>query len=208
MKKIVLVSLLTLGTSTLLAGCGLIPPIALGNDPLALDGKPMQVTLAAVSAPNVSTRVAGVGTAQLNATFPDYTSISIPLSPSEVDISLALKSAQISADCLAATGQTVAVTLSNFTLKLSDGTGAALRSFSLSLPEVNFSVNTSNGTISNLAVDALKYTITNVQTVTQIITTTPSPNAVDVSGTVSTNPALPGCTLTFILGPSSGIVKL
>ena len=205
MKKLVLASLLALGTTTLLAGCGLIPPVSLGKDPLGLDGKTMTVSLATASSPNVSTRTAGAGSAQLNATFLDAKEISIPITPSGIDISMALKNAQIS-KCVPV-NQTVAVTISNFTLALSDGAGPTLRSFNLAIPTVSFNVDTTNGTISGLAVDALKFQITAVQTVINILTTKPEPNTVNVSGDVTTNPPLPGCDITFTVGETSGILK-
>jgi hypothetical protein len=172
---------------------------------LGLDGKTMTVSLAAVSTPNVSTRTAGAGTAQLSATFLDAKNISIPLTPSGIDISLILKNAQIS-KCVPV-NQTVAVTLSNFTLALSDGAGATLRPFNLAISSVNFNLDTANGTISGLAIGALTFQITSVQTVINILTTAPEPNTVNVSGNVSTNPPLPGCDVTFTLGETSGNLK-
>lgn len=204
MKKIVLGSLLALGASTLLAGCGLIPPVALTN-PLGLEGKTLAVALDATSAP-VSTRTAGVGSASLTATFPD--SASVPLAPSSIDISLALASATISPSCAAALNQTnIAVSLTNFTVELSDGTGATLRLFSAALPTVNFNVNPTNGTITNLAAGALNFVVSNVPQVTNILTSAPTPNTVKVNTTVTTTPALPGCTITFTFGAGGGNIK-
>lgn len=208
MKKIVLGTLLAFGASTLLAGCGLLPPIALTN-PLGLDGKTLAVTLDATGSTPITTRVAGVGTANLTSTFED--SASVPVAPSKIDLAVELKSLTISAGCNAAVGLTsLKVSLTNFKLDLSDGAGATLRNFGVTLTNADFTVNPSGGTVINLPAVAatFNFVVNNVQVVKDILTTLPTPNTVKVSTSIATNPPLAGCTITFTFGAGSGSITL
>ena len=198
MKKIVLGSLLAFGASTLLAGCGLIPAQTVAN-PLGLeDASLTSTTLTAASA---SVRVAGTGTASATATFADISSL--PLTPAKIDISLALKSATISAGCVAATGD-IQVTLTNFTVSLADGAGNTARSLSAVLPTTSFTVNATTGAITGLSLTSLAFSIPDIGKAVSILTTAPTPNTVNVNTNIATSPALPGCTIAFKFGAGSG----
>jgi hypothetical protein len=211
MKKIVFASLLALGTSTLLAGCGLLPPIDLGPDPIGLKGQKLtSTTLSTTGTGGVSTRVAGVGTASASATFPDIDPSKFTVIPSSIQLNLELAKGEVSAACAAALNQTsIAVKLTNLTLNLNDGVGAA-HSLSVTVPSVTFSISPATGAISNLDLTALAFTITSndINTAKNILTTVPTPNNASVSTGIETTPALPGCTVSVTFGPGSGSAKL
>jgi hypothetical protein len=211
MKKIVFVSLLALGTSTLLAGCGLLPPIDLGPDPIGLKGQKLtSTTLSATGTGGVSTRIVGTGTASASATFADIDPSKFTIVPSSIQLNLELATGSISAACAAALNQTsVAVKLTNLTLNLNDGVGAD-HSLSVTVPVVNFSINTATGAISNLDLTTLAFTIggANINTAKSILTTLPTPNNASVTTGIETTPALPGCTVSVTFGPGSGSAKL
>jgi hypothetical protein len=211
MKKIVFASLLALGTSTLLAGCGLIPPIDLGADPIGLNGQKLTSSvLSATGTGGLSTRVAGTGTASASTTFPDIDPSKFTLKPSSMQMNLELTKGEVSAACAPALNQTsIAIKLSKLTLSLSDGTTAG-HSISVTVPAVNFNLNPTNGTISNLDLTSLIFQIdpsvfTNAFS---IITTLPSPNTASVTTDIETTPALPGCTVSVTFGPGGGSAKL
>jgi hypothetical protein len=211
MKKIVFTSLLALGTSTLLAGCGLLPPIDLGANPIGLQGtKLTSTTLSANGTGGLSTRVAGTGTASASATFADIDPSRFTVTPSSLQLNLELASGSVSDGCLAAANQTsIAVKLTNLTLNLNDGVGAA-HSLSVTVPTVTFNINPTTGTISNLDLTALAFTIASadINTAKNILTTAPTPNNASVTTGVETTPALPGCTVSATFGPGSGSAKL
>jgi hypothetical protein len=211
MKKLVFASILALGTSTLLAGCGLIPPIDLGANPIGLQGQKLTSTpLSTTGTGGLSTRVAGTGTASASATFPDIDPSRFTITPSSIKLNLELASASVSNACLAAANQTsISVTLSNLTLNLNDGVGAA-HSLSVTVPSVTFNVNPATGAISNLNLLALAFTITSadINTAKAILTTAPTPNNASVTTDIATTPALPGCTLSFTMGAGSGSAQL
>jgi hypothetical protein len=211
MKKIVFASLLALGTSTLLAGCGLLPPIDLGANPIGLQGQKLTSTpLSATSAGGVLTRVAGTGTASASATFADIDPSRFTVTPSSIQLNLELASASVTAGCAAALNQTsVAVKLTNIALNLNDGVGAA-HSLSVVVPSVSFNVNPATGAISNLDLSALAFTISgaDINTAKNILTTAPTPNNASVTTDIATTPALPNCTIAFTFGPGSGSAKL
>ena len=211
MKKLVLGSILAFGASTLLAGCGLLPPIELPANLLKLQGKTLSVSLAQTSAP-VSSRTAGVGTASVTATFDDIVLPSIPFDPSSIEIDLELASAKVnstlvpSAAC-ATTATDVLVTVSNFKVDLFDGIGAG-HTFTKTIPSASFHVNPSTGSISGLEISGLKVVIPEVPLIKSILTTPPTPNTVNVSTDVTTNPPLAGCTITITFGAGKAFAKL
>jgi hypothetical protein len=211
MKKIVFASLLALGTSTLLAGCGLLPPIDLGANPIGLQGQKLTSTpLSTTGAGGLSTRVAGTGTASASATFPDIDPSRFTLTPSSIQLKLELVSGSVSAGCDAALNQTsIGIKLTNLTLNLNDGVGAT-HSLSVTVPTVTFSINPATGTISNLNLSALAFTITSadINTGKGILTTAPTPNNASVTTGVETTPALPGCTVSATFGPGGGSASL
>ncbi len=206
MKKFVFASLLALGTSTLLAGCGLIPAQTIVN-PLGLKDAVLTSSVLSTASSSLSTRVAGTGTANVSAIFEDQT-ISLPLTPAKVDINLELANATISPACAAAVGLTnLQVTLSNFTVALSDGTGNTARNLSATLPTFSFNVDTNTGAISNLNVASLAFSLPNVGQAIAIITTAPTPNTASINSNIATSPALPGCTISMKIGTSNGILS-
>lgn len=211
MKKIVFASLLALGTSALLAGCGLLPPIDLGANPIGLQGQKLTSTpLSASGLGEVSTRVAGTGTASASATFADIDPSRFTVTPSSIQLNLELASGSVSAGCLAAANQaSISVKLTNLTLSLNDGVGAA-HSLSVTVPSLTFNVNPATGAISNLNLLALAFTITStdINTAKAILTTAPTPNNASVTTGIETTPALPDCTLSFTFGAGSGSAKL
>ncbi len=211
MKKIVFASILALGTSSLLAGCGLLPPIDLGANPIGLQGQKLtSSTLSATGTGGVSTRVAGTGTASASATFADIDPSRFTVTPSSIKLNLELASGSVSAGCAAALNQTsIAVKLTNITLNLNDGVGAA-HSLSVVVPSVSFNVNPSTGAISNLDLSALAFTITSadINTAKAILTTAPTPNNASVTTDIATTPALPNCKLEFTFGAGGGSAQL
>jgi hypothetical protein len=211
MKKIVFASILALGTSTLLAGCGLLPPIDLGPDPIGLKGQKLtSTTLSTAGAGVLLARMAGTGTASASATFPDADPSKFTVIPSLIQLNLELASGSVSAACAAALNQTsVSVKLTNLTLNLNDGVGAA-HSLSVTVPAVTFSINTATGVISNLDLSVLAFIITStdINTAKNILTTIPTPNNASVTTGIETTPALPGCTVSVTFGPGSGSAKL
>ncbi len=211
MKKLAFASLLALGTSTLLAGCGLLPPIDLGADPIGLNGQKLtSTTLSTTGTGGLSTRVAGTGTASASTTFPDIDPSRFTVTPSSIQLNLELAKGDVSAACAAAVNQTsIAVKLTNLTLNLNDGAGAT-HSLSVTVPALTFNINPASGTISNLNLAALAFVITsaNINTAKTILTTAPTPNNASVTTGIETTPALPGCTVSVTFGPSSGSAKL
>ncbi len=200
MKNIVFASLLTLGASSLLAGCGLIPAQTVQN-PLGLKDVSLTSSTLSSTSSSVSTRVAGSGTATANASFADIAAL--PLTPGSISIAMALKGVTYSAGCLAAANG-VTVTLSNFKVDLSDGAGAT-HNFSATLP--TFSLNVSSaGIISGIPAGALNFVIANVPLVTDILTKAPTPNTVNVTTDIATVPALSGCTITFTFDGGTGTI--
>jgi hypothetical protein len=200
MKKIVFASLLALGTSTLLAGCGLIPAQTVA-DPFGLKGQTL--TSSTLSTSSTSIRVAGTGNASVEAIFEDIKSLL--LTPAKIDISLALATATISPFCAAAANQTsIQVTLSNFKVTLSDGAGATARSLFADLPTTTFNVNPTTGVITGLSLSGLTFSVPEIGKAINILTTTPTPNKATVSTDIATVPALPGCKISVTLGDSSG----
>jgi hypothetical protein len=211
MKKIVLGSFLALGASSLLAGCGLLPPIELPANLLQLQGKTLSVPLSLASAP-VSTRTAGVGKASLTASFEDIVLPSIPFDPSSLEITLELAKAAVtstatpSSACLT-TATDVLVTVSNFKVELFDGIGPS-HTYTKTLPSASFHVNPSNGNISGLDISGLTVVIPEVVLIKSILTLAPTPNTVSVSTDVTTNPPLAGCTITITFGAGKAFAKL
>lgn len=211
MKKIVLGSLLALGASTLLAGCGLLPPIELPANLLKLEGKTLSVPLSLASAP-VSSRTAGVGKASATASFEDIVLPSIPFDPSSIEISLELAKAAVTSTATSSSpcvtnATDVLVTISNFKVDLFDGT-APSHFFTKTIPSASFHVNPSDGSISGLDISGLKVVIPEVQLIKSILTTPPTPNTVNVNTDVTTNPPLAGCTITFTFGAGKAFAKL
>jgi hypothetical protein len=211
MKKLVFASILALGTSTLLAGCGLIPPIDLGPDPIGLKGQKLtSTTLSASGTGGISTRAAGTGTASASATFGDFDPSKFTVTPSSIQLNLELASGSVSTGCAAALNQTsIAIKLTNLTLNLNDGVGAT-HNLSVTIPAVSFSINPATGAISNLDLSALAFTIgsADINTAKSILTTAPTLNTASVTTGVETTPALPDCTVSATFGPSSGSAKL
>jgi hypothetical protein len=211
MKKIVFASLLALGTSTLLAGCGLVPPIDLGPDPLQIQGQKLTSnTLSLTGSGGLSTRTPGTGTASASGTFADIDPAKFTLTPSSIQLNLELATGSVSAACAAALNQTsISVTLSNLTLSLNDDVGAA-HNLSVTVPAVTFSINTVTGAISGLNLASLAFNIggANINTAKSILTTAPNLNTASVTTDIATTPALPGCTISVTFGASSGSARL
>ncbi len=207
MKKVALLGA-ALGLSAVFAGCGLIPPIKVDN-PLGLSGAVLSAPLSATGA-SVRPQVAGQGNATVSATFADLTT-AIPFTPSSFNVQLAITSATISAGCLAAANATsIAVTVSNMTVAVSDSTSATpavVRSVTATIPTFTFNI-TPAGVVSGLNAANLLFAIPNLTTAMTIIQTAPTPNSVKVDATVATSPALSGCTLGVTFGAGSGEIKL
>jgi hypothetical protein len=210
MKKLVFASLLALGTSSLLASCGLLPPIDLGPDPLQIQGKQLtSSTLSLTGSGGLSTRTPGTGTASASGTFADIDPAKFTLTPSSIQLNLELVSGSVSNACAAAVNQTsISVTLSNLTLSLKDDVGAD-HNLSITVPAITFSINTTTGVISGLNLAALAFNIggTNINTAKSILTTAPNLNTASVTTDIATTPALPGCTISVTLGASRGNAK-
>ncbi len=203
MKKLVLASLLALGTTTLLAGCGLIPAQTVAN-PLGLKDAVMTSSVLSTTSSSVSTRVPGTGTANVSATFADFAPL--PLTPAKADITLELANATFSQGCAAAAGQTsIQITVSNIVVNLSDDTTKPDRTLSATLPTVSFSVNPTTGVISGLSASDLKFSFADLGKAINILTSTPTPNTATVTSNIATSPALPGCTVSIKLGAGNGI---
>ncbi len=207
MKKAVLFGA-ALGLSAVFAGCGLIPPIKVEN-PLGLSGAVLSAPLSATGA-SVRPQVAGQGNATVSATFADLTT-AIPFTPSTYNVQLAITNATISTGCLALGNATsVAVTVSNMTVAVSDSTSATpavVRSVTATIPTFTFNI-TPAGVVSGLNTATLLFAIPNLATAINIISTAPTPNSVKVDATVATSPALSGCTVGITFGAGSGEIKL
>ncbi len=203
MKKVILASILALGTSTLLAGCGLIPAIEL-DDPLALnDAEFVSDTLSDAAIPGSSTRVAGSGKLSVSSTFGDVPASTFTLVPSTFDVSVLMKKAKLSAGCPTTTG-IINVSISNFKVKISD---LDTRFYDSQPGAVNFTFNAADGAISGLSETALGFSITEIQKAVDILTLAPTPNKVAVSANIVTDPPLKGCKVTFVVGKTKGKIK-
>jgi hypothetical protein len=205
MKKIVFASLLALGTSTLLAGCGLIPAQTVKN-PLGLDNVTLTSSVLSTTSTSVSTRTPGTGTAQTSSSFPN--SSSLPLAPASINLASEITSATYSAGCVpAATAPngTITVTLTNLTVDLSDGQTAD-RKYSVTVPSTTFKIV--NGIIEKSSVTSVGFSIlsSDLAKVVNILTDGPTPNAVTVNTGVTTSPALPGCTVSFTFNNGTGTI--
>jgi hypothetical protein len=207
MKKVALLGA-ALGLSAVMASCGLIPPIKVDN-PLGLSGAVLSAPLDAAGA-SIRPQVAGQGNATVSATFADLTT-AIPFTPSLFNVQLAITSASISAGCAAlGTNTSIAVTVSNMTVAVSDSTTAVppvVRNVTANVPTFSFNIS-NTGAISELNATALLFAIPNLSTAISIISTAPTPNSVKVDATVATSPALSGCTVGLTFGAGSGEIKL
>ncbi len=208
MKKVALLGAV-LGLSAVMAGCGLIPPVALTN-PLGLDGKKTPaVTLntpakGAISTQNVS------GTATFTSKFADDANISIPITPSSLTIGIAFKGVELGGTCTVATlpKDVITLSLSNIKVKASDAAKNVEKTLAGPL---SFTVTRANGalTVSNFSpIWTAAYAAAEITSMLDIFKTG-GENTVDISFNISTTDITTGgCTMTFTFGAGSGEVKI
>lgn len=184
-----------------IAGCGLLPPIEVG-DALQLGGKSTQVTLSSTGGASVQS----TGTLSATFTFADNESINIPLTPSGFSYTVAINSVNFGSGCNL-TGATT-VQIQNFKAVLSDPAFSdPAKQPSATASNLSFSVAPTGGTftISNLSGNELVFNnLGNIGTILKQGGT----NTLTLSGSVTTNPSVGSCTLTIAWGSGIGKVKL
>jgi hypothetical protein len=197
MKRVVILgSVLAL----VFAGCGLIPPIEVG-DALQLGGKSTQVSLGAGTGATTQSS----GTLSATFSFEDNPNINIPLTPSSFSYRVAISN--VSFGTCSITSSTT-VQIQNFTAVLSDAafTDSAGRP-SATASNLSFTVAPGSGnlTVSNLSGNELTFNnLGNIGTILR----QGGPNTLTLSGSVTTSPSVGNCTLTINWGAGTGTIRL
>jgi hypothetical protein len=198
MKRVVILgSVLAL----VFAGCGLIPPIEVG-DALQLGGKSTEVALSA------ATGATAQSSGSLSATFRflDNPNINIPLAPSSFSYRVAISSVNFGTGCNL-TGNTT-VQIQNFTAVLSDAAFTdSARQPSATASNLSFTVAPGTGslTVSNLIGNELTFNnLGNIGTILR----QGGENTLALSGSVTTSPSVGNCTLTINWGAGTGTIRL
>ena len=186
-----------------LAGCGLVPPVSIGEDPFALNGKESTpVALRAAGA--LQTQIIAVGKADATATFADITQ-SIPVNPSSLEIKLNINELKLT-NC-PNIPPTINVKM-NAKLTVSDNGGTApttARSSEATANNLSFDYNTATKAVSNFNTGTLTFSASQVLAIIQ----TGGTNTVTLSADVTTDstPGLAGCSLSIVWGKGAGSVK-
>jgi hypothetical protein len=197
MKRVILGSVLALA----FVGCGLIPPIEVG-DALQLGGKQTSVPLTAAGWASAQSS----GTLSATFRFPDNPDINIPLAPSSFSYRVAISSVSFGTGCNL-TGNTT-VQVENFRAVLSDAAFAdPARQPSATASNLSFTVAPGSGilTVSNLSGNELAFNnLGNIGTILR----QGGENTLALSGSVTTSPSVGSCTLTINWGAGTGTIRL
>ncbi len=185
-------------------GCGLIPPIDVG-DALALNGKTTNIALTATGPASIQS-TGTIGGATATFTFNDDPNINIPLTPSGFSYMVAISSVNFGSGCTLPGNTTVQI--QNLKVVLSDPAFTdPTKQPSATASNLSFSVTPNGGAfiVNNLSGNELVFN--NLGNIGAILKGGGT-NTLTLSGNVSTNPSVGSCTLTITWGAGKGTVKL